>query len=411
MCRYEAKGIQLIVKKISNMLFPDKDLIGLQTHLGDIPPSSHEDLKQLKIPLHEIIRATNNFSTDNILATGGFGMVYRGQSEKLGMVAVKKLDRGHGQGDREFMTEITLLSAYKHENIVSLVGYCFEDEERILVMKYEINGSLEAHLHNKNLTWIQRLRICLDAANGLKYLHEDVGSQHRIIHRDVKSSNILLNENWKAKISDFGLSKISLTNVPCSVIFSQACGTLGYIDPQYQAHNHLSQKSDVYSFGVVLFEVLCSRSVNAREYHFSAQLAQSHYEKKTLDEIIDSGLRSQMNSDCLSTYSSIAYKCLMKQRDERPTMGRVVDQLEEALDYQQVSCVATSVTPHLFRLLMIISDIKFNVCTFHLFFNRELVDLGMMYTFVLDTKTLNVTLLMISVLLYTKEIFSLIRMR
>ncbi|XP_076925370.1 putative serine/threonine-protein kinase PBL28 isoform X1 [Bidens hawaiensis] len=351
MCRYEAKGIQLIVKKISNILFPDKDLIGLQTRLGDMKyggggmitvlPSSHEDLKNLRIPLQDILLATNNFSEKNIIAAGGFGKVYQGLSNQHGTVAVKQLDSRHGQGEREFMMEISLLSAYKHDNLVSLVGYCDQDGHKILVLKYELNGSLDKHLHSKDLTWILRLRICLDAAKGLKYLHEDVGAQHRILHRDIKSSNILLDENWKAKISDFGLSKVSLANVPCSVIISNVCGTRVYVDPQYHDHNSLTQKSDVYSFGVVLFEVLCSRLVNVRQYQdeckFSAQLAQNHYEKETLDEIIVSSLRSQMNSDCLSTYSSIAYQCLKIQRDERPTMGQVVDQLEKALDYQQGS--------------------------------------------------------------------------
>ncbi|KAJ0488724.1 putative protein kinase RLK-Pelle-CrRLK1L-1 family [Helianthus annuus] len=216
---HEAKGIRLIVKKISNILFPDKDLIGLRTRLEDmtfgggggitIPPFSQKDMEHLRIPLHEILLATNNLSENNIIAVGGFGKVYQGLSEQHGTIAVKQLDRRHGQGDHEFMMEIALLSAYKHENLVSLVGYCDKDGEKILVLKYEINGSLDKHVHRKDLTWIQRLQICLDVAKGLKYLHEDVGAQHRILHRDVKSSNILLDENWKAKISDFGLSKNS----------------------------------------------------------------------------------------------------------------------------------------------------------------------------------------------------------
>ncbi|XP_076925371.1 putative serine/threonine-protein kinase PBL28 isoform X2 [Bidens hawaiensis] len=303
------------------------------------PSSFHENLR---IPFHEISLATDNFSVNNFIAKGGFGKVYRGQFEKLGMVAVKKLDRRAegGQGDHQFMMEIEVLSTHKHENIVSLVGFCDQDGERILVLKYEFNGSLEKHLRNEDLTWTQCLRICLDAANALKYLNEDVEGQHRIIHRDVKSSNILLDENWRAKISDFGLSRIALARVPCSVIYTEACGTHGYVDPEYDEHKTLAQKSDVYSFGVVLFEVMCSRLANVKNYNdrckFSAKLAQNHYEKETLNKIIVQSLRSQMSSDCLCTYSTIAYQCL-KKRKERPTMDVVVDQLEKALEYQQGS--------------------------------------------------------------------------
>ncbi|PWA50234.1 toll/interleukin-1 receptor (TIR) domain-containing protein [Artemisia annua] len=347
---YESKRIKLIVDVIMKRLFPDKGLIGVRTRLEDFKygggdkvtlASSHGQVERLKIPLQDMLLATNNFSEANVIARSGFGKVYQGQSEQYGIIAIKRLDRRLGQGDPQFMMEIALLTICKHDNIVSLVGFCDQNGEKILVYKYESNGSLDKHLHRKDLTWIQRLHICLDAANGLKYLHDDLEHQHRIVHRDVKSSNILLDDNLKAKISDFGLSKIALANVPCSVIISGACGTPGYVDPVYQDHNILTQKADVYSFGVVLFEVLCGRLVNVRQYqdehYFSAKLAQNHYEMETLDEIIDSDLRGQINSDSLSTFSSIAYRCLKKHREERPTMSMVVDQLEKALDYQQES--------------------------------------------------------------------------
>ncbi|GJW97338.1 kinase RLK-Pelle-CrRLK1L-1 family protein [Tanacetum coccineum] len=285
------------------------------------------------------IRQLAIFLKKNFIASGGFGKVYQGQSDKLGMVAIKRLDRKHGQGDREFMMEIALLSTYKHENIVSLVGFSNKDGEKILVYKHERNGSLDKYLHRKDLTWIQRLQICIDAARGLKYLHHDVGLQHRIIHRDIKSSNILLDENWRAKISDFGLSKVGPANVQHTFLISQACGTIGHIDPEYLDTGVLTKESDVYSFGVVLFEVLCGRPAHVMdERQYLNTLAQIHYEEETtLVELIPSDFLEQINTASLSTFSTIAYKCLRKHRQDRPTMTLVVEELEEALNYQLAS--------------------------------------------------------------------------
>ncbi|KAJ9568536.1 hypothetical protein OSB04_004502 [Centaurea solstitialis] len=322
----EAKLVNDIVDTISYELFSNKDLV--QTGTG-----------HLKISLKEILVATNTFAEANIIARSGFGKVYRGQSAQHGLVAIKQLDRIHGQGDREFTMEIALLSICKHENIASLVGFCDENGEKILVYRYERNGSLDRHLRSKNLTWKHRLRICLGVAFGLKYLHDDIGPHHRVIHRDMKSANILLDENWKPKISDFGLSKIALANVPLSALVSNPCGTLGYVDPQYVEHSTLTQKSDVYSFGVVLFEVLFGRKVtvdeNPDENHFSVKMARNHYEEKTLHEMIDADFRSQMKSPSLSTFSSIAYECLKEHGEERPKMIQVIEKLVKALNYQQ----------------------------------------------------------------------------
>ncbi|KAJ0537611.1 putative protein kinase RLK-Pelle-CrRLK1L-1 family [Helianthus annuus] len=303
--------------------------------------SSIEEVKHLQIPLKMLSKATNAFSDQNIIAKGGFGKVYKGVSVKHGNIAIKMLDPTQGQGDHEFKTEIALLSVYKHENIVSLLGFCDEDGKKILVYKHESNGSLDRYLHSANLTWIQRLQICLDAARGLQYLHDDVGLQHRILHRDIKSSNILLDENWKAKVSDFGLSRVGPANMESTFVISNACGTSGYIDPEYLISGYLTQKSDVYSFGVVLFEVLCGRLTYVKTYHDERQyltnLIRIHWGRKTLDEIIFSNIKKQMNGASLLTFSSIAYQCLMSG-NERPTMKKVVEQLQKALDEQLVSC-------------------------------------------------------------------------
>ncbi|MFS7992842.1 putative protein kinase RLK-Pelle-CrRLK1L-1 family [Helianthus anomalus] len=343
---------------------------------------SIEDVKHLQIPLREISLATNGFAKENFIAEGGFGPVYKGISKKHGSIAVKRLVYRQmlGQGDHQFKTEIALLSKYKHENIVSLLGFCDEKGEKILVYKFESNGSLDRHLNNKDLTWIQRLWICLDVACGLKYLHDNVGSQHGIFHRDVKSSNILLDEHWKAKISDFGLSKVRPANMQDSFLFSHPCGTPGYIDPDYGNNGYLTQKSDVYSFGVVLWEVLCGRLTVDPSYNDERQrltvLAKIHYRKKTLDLIIPSDLYKEINEDSLLKFSNIAYNCL-KNVEERPTMKQVVEQLQEAIHIQLVSR-----------------------CSFHFLNFTYFIDISSLYSF--DT-TSNLQYYLYKVLLVKKK--------
>ncbi|KAL8258307.1 hypothetical protein R6Q59_030348 [Mikania micrantha] len=302
--------------------------------------SSIEAVNHLQIPLQELSDASNGFSDQNIIAKGGFGNVYKGESVKHGKIAIKMLDPGKGQGDHEFRTEISLLSLYKHENIASLIGFCNEDQKKILVYRYEGNGSLDKHLSNAGLTWVQRLQICLDAARGLQYLHDDVGADQRILHRDVKSANILLDENWKAKISDFGLCRVGPANKQTTFLISNACGTFGYIDPDFLNTGYLTQRSDVYSFGVVLFEVLSGRPTIVRKYKdnrvFLTNLIKTHWRRKTLDDIIYSDLQKQIKTASLLTFTTIAYQCLMSG-NERPTMKKVVEQLQKALNNQITS--------------------------------------------------------------------------
>ncbi|XP_076902692.1 disease resistance protein Roq1-like [Bidens hawaiensis] len=295
------------------------------------------DMKHLQIPLQDLSDATNRFSEHNLIRSGGFGKVYIGVSVKHGNIIIKMLDPWPGQGDHEFTKEIALLSVYKHENIVSLLGFCDEDGHKLLVYKYESNGSLGVHLKRTDLTWIQRLQTCLDAARGLQYLHDGAGSHHRIIHGDVKSSNIILDENWKAKITDFGLSKMDPTNTQAAFIISDSCGTIGYIDPDYMETGLVTKESDVYSFGVVLFEVLGGRLARLREYNdkdeFLTGWIKMHWERRTLDGIIYPDLMMQVHTASLLTFTAIAYQCLMS-RNKRPTMKTVVEQLQKALDKQ-----------------------------------------------------------------------------
>ncbi|PWA33458.1 jacalin-like lectin domain-containing protein [Artemisia annua] len=211
--------------------------------------SRMEGVQHLQIPLEEIKLATNSFSKENLIARGGFGNVYIGKlniSGEQSTVAVKRLDRKFGQGNREFLMEIQMLSCYKHKNLVCLVGFCDESGEKILVYEYVKYGSLDGYISNKDLSWLQRLKISLGAARGLSYLHNDVGPQHRVLHRDIKSSNILLDDQFEARISDFGLSKIGPSNVEFTFLVTDACGTFGYTDPQYHKTGVLTKESGVF---------------------------------------------------------------------------------------------------------------------------------------------------------------------
>ncbi|KAM0023089.1 putative protein kinase RLK-Pelle-CrRLK1L-1 family [Helianthus debilis subsp. tardiflorus] len=190
--------------------------------------------------------------------------VYKGELNSLYSprsipVAVKRLDRRFGQGLKEFLTEINLLSDQKHPNLISLLGYCEQEQENILVYEYAAHGSLDKYLsrNNPTLTWEERLKICVGAARGLDYLHNGFGKNQTITLRDIKSANILIDENWDVKISDLGLSKLSLADSDRSQVVSHACGTPGYVEPEYVVTKIVTKECDVYSFGMVLFEVLC----------------------------------------------------------------------------------------------------------------------------------------------------------
>ncbi|KAL4565077.1 hypothetical protein LXL04_029160 [Taraxacum kok-saghyz] len=300
-----------------------------------------KEFQHLKIQLEEIKSATNNFDISNVIGKGGFGMVYKGvlsHFKEQNTVAFKRLDRNCGQGDPEFWKEILMLSHYTHKNPISLLGFCDEDGEKILVYEHASNGSLDRHLSSCTLTWRQRLKICVEAATGLCYLHDPNGTQHRVIHRDIKSSNILLDENWEAKISDMGLSKIGPANQQHSFLATNVASTFGYVDPTYVEKSILTKESDVYSFGVVLFEVLCGRLCFVNNNgHFESLVGmwKKNYKRKELDAIIFEDLKQNTNRDSLEIFSDIAYQCLQKYREGRPKMSYVLEKLETALWLQE----------------------------------------------------------------------------
>nr|XP_043615538.1 receptor-like protein kinase FERONIA [Erigeron canadensis] len=296
-----------------------------------------------RFSLMEMKVATCEFNENCVIGKGGFGKVYKGYIDNATkIVAIKRLDSKSKQGLHEFLTEIGFLSKLRHVQLVSLIGYCNDKEEMILVYDFMAHGTLRDHLYknyNTPLPWKKRLHICIGAAKGLQHLH--TGASRVIMHRDIKSTNILLDENWVAKLSDFGLSKLGSKDKAKKHVTTMVKGTLGYMDPQYYQTEQITDKSDVYSFGVVLLEVLCARPPILKNKELPllqvnlAEWGKSHYQKGTLHQIIDPCLSGEIAPKCLMKFGEVAYSCLKKYGSERPAMDDVVSGLEFALQLQE----------------------------------------------------------------------------
>ncbi|KAH7672751.1 Non-specific serine/threonine protein kinase protein [Dioscorea alata] len=300
----------------------------------------------------ELKSATRGFSRSLIIGEGGFGCVYRGvvcvDDEKTMDVAVKQLNRNGLQGYKEWITEVNFLGIVKHPNLVNLVGYCAEDDERgiqrLLVYELMPNRSLEDHLLGRissKLSWLLRLKIALDAAHGLAFLHEEMDFQ--LIFRDFKTSNILLDEHFNAKLSDFGLARHGpaegVGHISTSVV-----GTVGYAAPEYVQTGKLTAKSDVWSFGVVLYELITGRRSLDRNLPRSEQklldwVKPYATDPKKLHLVIDPRLEGQYCPKSARKLVALANKCLMKQPKSRPRMSEVVVMLEHIIEMLNVKTI------------------------------------------------------------------------
>ncbi|XP_059453327.1 leucine-rich repeat receptor protein kinase HPCA1-like [Corylus avellana] len=294
----------------------------------------------------ELKKCTNNFSDSNEIGYGGYGQVYRGILSDGQVLAIKRAQQGSMQGGLEFKTEIELLSRVHHKNLVALVGFCFEQGEQMLVYEYMPNGTLRNSLagrSNIHLDWKRRLRVALGSARGLAYLHELANPP--IIHRDVKSTNILLDENLTAKVSDFGLSKL-VSDTSKGHVSTQVKGTLGYMDPEYYLTQQLTEKSDVYSFGVVMLELVTAKQPIKKGKYIvrEVQMAMDKNDEEHygLKDMMDSSIRNTPNLIGFGRFLELAMQCLEDTAADRPTMSEVVKAIETILQNDSLATDSTT---------------------------------------------------------------------
>ncbi|XP_021772356.1 putative wall-associated receptor kinase-like 16 [Chenopodium quinoa] len=279
----------------------------------------------------ELREATNNYSKNNILGRGGFGTVYKGNLPNNQVVAIKKSVVSDQSQVEQFINEVVILTQINHRNVVKLLGCCLETEVPLLVYEYVSNGTLFDHIHNDGprwLSWEHCLRISTEVANAIAYLHSSASMP--IIHRDIKSSNILLDENFTAKIADFGVSK--LVPIDQDQVTTLVQGTFGYLDPEYFLTSHLSEKSDVYSFGVVLVELLTKRKpisweTGLEDRNLAMQFISSIKSNQPFD-ILEPQLMKEASQEELITIGNLVDQCLSVKGEDRPSMKDIAKELE-----------------------------------------------------------------------------------
>lgn len=311
---------------------PSPHPVAAPSPLSGLPEFSHLGWGHW-FTLRDLELATNWFSKENVIGEGGYGVVYRGNLINGTPVAVKKLLNNLGQAEKEFRVEVEAIGHVRHKNLVRLLGYCIEGTHRLLVYEYVNNGNLEQWLHGAMsqlgyLTWEARMKVLLGTAKALAYLHEAI--EPKVVHRDIKSSNILLDDDFNAKISDFGLAK--LLGAGKSHITTRVMGTFGYVAPEYANSGLLNEKSDVYSFGVVLLEAITGRDPvdygrPAHEVNLVDWLKMMVGNRRS-EEVVDPKIENRPSTSALKRALLTALRCLDPESDRRPKMGQVVRMLE-----------------------------------------------------------------------------------
>ncbi|KAL8456561.1 hypothetical protein ACS0TY_034691 [Phlomoides rotata] len=335
-----------VSKQTSFQRISQKDLSGSTVFSEDLSISLAGSNLHV-FTLQELKVITQNFSSSNFLGEGGFGPVHKGFIDdklRLGLkaqpVAVKLLDLDGSQGHREWLTEVIFLGQLRHSHLVKLIGYCCEEEHRLLVYEYMPRGSLENQLFRRftaSLPWSTRMKIALGAAKGLAFLHE---AQKPVIYRDFKASNILLDSDYTAKLSDFGLAKDGPEGDDTHVS-TRVMGTQGYAAPEYIMTGHLTAASDVYSFGVVLLELLTGRkSVDKtrpyREQNLVEWARPMLKNPRKLSRVMDPRLEGQYSEHGAQNAAALAYQCLSHRPKLRPTMSEVINILEPLKDLDDI---------------------------------------------------------------------------
>nr|XP_043638282.1 uncharacterized protein LOC122609294 [Erigeron canadensis] len=330
-------------------------------------------IKGLQISFKDVQSATGDFSQMNCFGSGRYWKAYKGElqhsianldsasasasgsdsdsdSDNVGPTAsdvnantdfnvvAKRWDSKSSQGDQQFRTELSIIIRRKHENIIGLVGYCDEMDERIIVYEPASKGSLDMYLNDAALTWMKRVKICTDVARALKFLHGGDGMLKKVLHGNIQSPAVLLNDDWKAKLSNLEMSSLDSLQLDMEHVSNITNGALGYLNPEYE-QGYLTEQSDIYSFGVVMFEILCGRLAWSEGFkdHFESlgPLAKMHHKERKLNEMVFEGIKEEIGPDSMAKYADIASQCLHNIREKRPTAAIVVSQLKKVLDLQE----------------------------------------------------------------------------
>ncbi|XP_009593783.1 probable serine/threonine-protein kinase PBL7 [Nicotiana tomentosiformis] len=350
-----------VAKRLKNRTYTEKAFEEKGNSFANLKVTAEKGLQVFTFK--QLHSATGGFGKSNVIGHGAFGSVYRGVLQDGRKVAVKLMDQAGKQGEEEFKVEVELLCRLRSPYLLPLIGYCSESSHKLLVYEFMANGGLQEHLYPTNgsnnfcpkLDWKTRLTIALEAAKGLEYLHEHVNPP--IIHRDLKSSNILLDKNFHAKVSDFGLAKLG-SDKAGGHVSTRVLGTQGYVAPEYALTGHLTTKSDVYSYGVVLLELLTGRvPVDMKRSPGEGVLVSWALPRLTdrekVVEIMDPALEGQYSMKEVIQVAAIAAMCVQPEADYRPLMADVVQSLVPLVKQQRPmvkagSCSSFHVTqsPH-----------------------------------------------------------------